>query len=1402
MPALALTDHGTMFGVIDFYNEAKAAGVKPIIGLETYLAPKGMAVREAGTDKRSIHLLLLAENQQGYQNLLQIASAAQLQGFYYYPRIDHQFLRQHSEGLICTTGCMASEIPRLLQDGNLDEVRRKLDFYFEVFGPDRYFFELQQHEIPELLVINRQLRELGKRYQARYIATNDVHYIEPEDAALQDVMLAIQTGSVLSDPARMRMSDGTYYLRSPQEMNQVFREVPEALSNTLEIAERCNVDLSFKGYHLPYFDVPEGFSNASYLRQLCGEGMRQRYGEHASDEQLQKRLEYELDVIHRMGFDAYFLIVWDLCRYARERGIWYNARGSAAGSIVAYALEITLVDPLEFGLIFERFLNPSRVTMPDIDLDFRDDRRAEMLEYAVRKFGEERVAQIITFGTLGARAAIRDVGRVMDIPLPEIDKLAKLVPFTPGKTVTIDQTISKVPEFKQHYESASYLRELIDTARSVEGVVRNAGTHAAGVIISDKPMVEYIPLHRPTGQSADASAVKIVTQFDMNVLESLGLLKVDFLGLATLTIMARACELIYQRHGVELNLRNIPTDDPQTYELLGRGDTAGVFQMEGSGMRRCLMQMKPHSLAHVIAMVALFRPGPMDSIPGYIRRMHGEEPVEYKHPLLEEVLKETYGFPIYQEQIMSAAMRLAGYTAAEADDLRKAIAKKIKKNLEQHRQKFIDGAVHNGIDKETAAELFVDWEEWARYGFNKSHAVDYGVIAVRTAYLKRHFPVEYMTALLSVWKTDNDKTALYVADCRKSGVQVEAPEINASDWDFSIEDCQGGSSVIRFGLGAVKNVGQAPVDAILQARKDGKFHDLNDFAHRVDLRLVGKRALESLIKVGVLDAFGSRLNLLEAVDRLIAVSSSHFRAIENGQLSLFGMHTGVTEEISLPPAKIEVSRREILNWERELIGLYISDHPLNPVMKDLEDVVTHYSGQLSEVGPDESVRLAGIITHFRRYVTKKGKTMGFVTIEDLQGSIELLIFAREWARLANLIEIDRIVLVDGHVDNQDAEPKVRVDNLTTQFTRVLSVDRNGATVEPPGRTNQSSVEASTSTYSNRSRSDRLSGPGYWMQSEEETSLGAALDWESMPPQPEYPPWEDESAALKEPTRPSLDVTLPDEPASRQVPQSDRPEPHDDLTQEGAAGSEVAPVKHRRKKEAMKTAPSGQMAETNPPAAALVESSPASRRVQPTIQEPALVSQEMSPDSTELERYEGPARENEEMASETPMLKAEEAANLENPGTLPEAQELAGEEAPFGAPKPEGEGETPESLEPESAGKLDEASEPEGEEMPELMPAYLVSSAPSEASEGVTRMLTVVLRSTKDKMRDVLRIRRIHGLAISYPGNDHFAVHVFEKGRGYLVEFPNFTCGVCDELVSRLGAMAGDENVKVETLQFR
>jgi DNA polymerase-3 subunit alpha len=905
-----------------------------------------------------------------------------------------------------------------------------MNWYYDVFGKDRFFVELQQHNIKEITELNKKLLEMGARYSANYIATNDVHYIDQSDSRLQDVLLAVQTNSLLSDKNRMRMTDDSYYLRTPQEMSTLFAEVPESLSNTLLIAERCNVDLGFKGYHLPDFPVPEGFTAETFLKHLCYEGAKKRYGDRANNQEVQERIDYEFGIIHKMGFDAYFLIVWDLCRYAKENDIWYNARGSAAGSIVAYVLEIALVDPLQHHLLFERFLNPGRISMPDIDLDFRDDRRGEMLEYCVRKYGDDKVAQIITFGTMGTKAALRDVARVMDISLPEVDRVAKLVPFVSGRNTTMEDALA-LPEFKQIYDTQPHLRELIDTAAKMEGTVRNAGTHAAGVVISDKPIVDYLPLHRPTSNSEE-TPIKTVTQFEMGILDSLGMLKVDFLGLITLSVMARACDMIEKRHGVKFDLDNIPLDDPKAFELMGSGQTAGVFQVEGGGMTRWLVQMKPKTLDNIIAMVALYRPGPMAFIPDYIARMNGEAPVEYRHPKMEPIFKDTYGIPVYQEQLMRAAVELAGYTPSESDELRKAISKKKAKEIEKHRHKFVKGAVHNGIDKEIAEAIYTDWEEFARYGFNKSHAADYGVIAVETAYLKAHYPAEYMAATLTASASQTEKVALYVADARSMGVPILAPDINTSGWDFELEDIDGKPN-IHFGFGAVKNVGKAALELITNERNNnGKFKDLNEFARRVDLRAVGKRALECIIKVGAMDNFGNRAALLASLDRIVAISNNHFRALEAGQMSLFGESTGVTEEITLPEVS-NVDKREMLNWERELIGLYISDHPLTPYQPTFRQIVSYFSGQLNEAQHEEKVRIAGLVTNVRPYMTKNNKPMGFVTLEDVQGNFDLVLFPRTWEKTREILTVGQIVIVEGKVDANSTPSKILVDTVRTEI---------------------------------------------------------------------------------------------------------------------------------------------------------------------------------------------------------------------------------------------------------------------------------------------------------------------------------------------------------------------------------
>lgn len=1051
MPAVAITDHGTMFGSIDFFNAANAEGVKPIIGLESYMAARGMTEKDSRLDKRSSHLLLLAENQIGYKNLLKIASAAQIDGFYYVPRVDHDFLAAHSEGLIATSGCLSAEIPRALKENDLEKASQMLDWYYEVFGRERFFLELQDHPIVELRQVNKLLMDLGKRYDSQFIATNDVHYIERADAKYQDILLAIQTGALLKDPNRMKMNDDTYHLRSPQEMQALFGHIPGAIENTLVIADRCNVNLKSEGYHLPKFDVPSEFTAETYLRKLCDEGLVRKYGSKANDPTVRERLDYELSVIHNMGFDAYFLIVWDLCMYAKQESIWYNARGSAAGSMVAYTLDITLVEPLDHGLIFERFLNPSRISMPDIDLDFQDDKRACLIKYCADKYGQDKVAAIITFGTLGAKAAIRDVGRVMDIPLSEVDQVSKMIPTIGSKPASIEDSLASVRDLKALYDSTPYLKELIDTAQHMEGVVRNVGTHAAGIVISDQAIVEYVPLHRPTSNSED-TPVKTVTQYEMAHLDALGMLKVDFLGLATLTIMARACDLIKKRHGIDLNLENIPIDNPETFEFLGTGHTAGVFQLEGSGMTRYLVQMQPKNLDHIIAMVALYRPGPLQFIPDYIKRMHGEEAVKYRHNALEPIFNETFGIAIYQEQIMSAAMEIAGYSGSEADALRSAISKKKVKEIPYHRKKFVKGAVTRGImDAETAELIFKDWEEFANYGFNKSHAADYGVIAVKTAYLKKCYTIEYMTALLSAVKNETEKVAQYVQDCRDLGIEVLPPDLIGSEWDFSIEDQPEGNSVIRFGLGAVKNVGQGPVMVIMEARSKAEIRTIDDFVQAVDLRAVGKRTLESLVRVGALDRFGKRRAILDILDRLVAVSSSHFRAAESGQLSIFGLVENVSEEIVLPDA-IEMNPRELLEWEKELIGMYVSAHPLTAYRNFLQKKSTHHSAQLVGMKNKAGVCVAGMVSRYRKHLTKSGNDMGFITLDDLFGSMDIVVFPSVWKACWDLIDIDRILIIEGKVDSANGDPKILADSIRSVSNDELS------TVLEQGQNNEANAE--------------------------------------------------------------------------------------------------------------------------------------------------------------------------------------------------------------------------------------------------------------------------------------------------------------------------------------------------------
>ncbi len=1053
MPALALTDHGAMHGTIQFYRACKKHGIKPILGVETYVASRRMQDRDSEKDRKRYHLLLLAMNQPGYHNLLKIVSTAQLEGYYYKPRTDHKFLEEHSEGLVATTGCLAGEIPQAILNGNQKKAQQLMGWYLEVFGRDRFFVELQEHGISELTDVNKTLIEMAERYKLNVLATNDVHYTMAKDAGPHDILLCIQTGKMFRAKDRMRMSDSSYYLKSYAEMHKFFGNIPGALDNSLLVAEMCDVDPEPPGYHLPQFTVPDGFTPDAYLRQLCEDGLVNLYGEDraGTDQVLRKRLDYELDIIHRMGFDAYFLIVWDLCEFARERDIWWNVRGSGAGSVVAYTLGITGIDPLANGLIFERFLNPGRVSMPDIDLDYPDDRRQEMIEYTIRKYGSDKVAQIITFGTMGARAAIRDVGRVLDIPLAEVDAVARLIPAIPGRPVSINNVLDQKheffsSEFADRYRQEEQVKELVDTARNLEGVARHASTHAAGVIISDRPLVDYTPLHRPTSGNEADKGIGVVTQWPMEILDSIGLLKVDFLGLSTLTVLRKAAELIEQRHNIRYTMENIPYDvgqigpDPtkkpeDLFKLLGRGEVAGVFQVEGAGMRRLMMKMKPNRFDHIIAAISLYRPGPMENIPEYIERMHGRNEVSYHHQDLEPILQDTYGILVYQEQIIRIAAELAGYAPGEADMIRKAVAKKKRDLMDKHRDQFTAGAMARGYSKETCEAIWGDIEFFARYGFNKAHAADYAVITCQTAFLKAHYPVEYMTALLSVERNNTEKVAHYLAETRRMEILVVPPHINKAELDFTIED-NDGQPVIRYGLGAIKNVSTPGLIQILDERTaKGPYEGLSDLTERADLRSIGKRTLEAMIKVGTFDAWGSRPQLLDGLDRIIGHSSITHEAAAAGQMSLFHSMAGADLDMEIhflrPEADIPaLDQREVLSWEKELIGAYISEHPLSAYMNQLHDVATTSTAELDSSFNGRKVTIVGLLTYLRNHVTKKGESMAFGTLEDLQGTVELVLFPSVWKEVRSDVNVDHVYLIRGkvRVDGGD-RAKIIVDSI-------------------------------------------------------------------------------------------------------------------------------------------------------------------------------------------------------------------------------------------------------------------------------------------------------------------------------------------------------------------------------------
>jgi DNA polymerase-3 subunit alpha len=1053
-PALALTDHGVMHGAIEFVRACRAAGVKPLLGVEAYLTQQGrpMDGRDPEFDKNRYHLLLLAQNMQGYHNLLEICTAAQLDGYYYRPRIDAAFLAGHSDGLICTSGCLAAELPTLLKSGQENKAVERLQWYRDVFG-DRWFIEFQEHDIPELTQVNKQLFAFAGKYDVPMVVTNDVHYVHEEDAGPQDVLLCVQTSSLLSQKDRMRMSGPSYFLKSGQQMRQTFlplADLPEsAFTNTLKIAEMCGLDVEDERYHLPDIPVPAGFNYETYLRHLTEEGMPRRYGDRAADPAVRARTEYELKVIHEMGFDVYYLIVWDLINYARERGIWWNVRGSGAGSIVAYATGITNLDPLRNKLIFERFLNPGRVTMPDFDLDFPDDQREELIRYTLNKYGNDRVAQIVTFGRMKARAAVRDVGRAMDVPLTEVDRMAKLIPAIPGKPVTIQNVLTEGDEFysaelRELYQGEDYVKRLLDAASKLEGVARHSSIHAAAVIIADKPLVNYCPLMRPP----KSAVTDKVTQYEFPILESIGLLKVDFLGLTTLSLMREAARLVKERHGVELGLDTIPIDDARIYELLTSGDVMGVFQVEGAGMRRLCMDLRPTVFDHITAIIALYRPGPMEFIPDFISVLHKEKKAEYAHPLLENILAETMGVCVYQEQVIQILTDIAGYTAGEADLVRRGISKKKKSVLDQHREIFAKGAAErSGLSRADADAIWDALMGFARYGFNRAHAADYAVIVAQTAYLKAYYPAEYMTALLTIERHDTEKVGVLIAECRRMGIEVLPPSVNLSSNTFTIERLSAERTpprrlttfpfpipervAIRMGLDAIKNVGEGPVAQILQGRGEQAFGSLSDFARRVDLRQINRRGLECLIKVGALDGFGERAHLLAGIERIARASAATHEAEEVGQLTLFGgaEDDGGDEDLLRGvPEGIKVNSKEALAWEKELIGVYVSSHPLQKMTVDLFNTVTHSAADITEEAHGSSVVLAGMIVEIRPITTKKGDQMAFVRLEDLQGQAEVTVFPKLYEATRELWVLDKIVIVRGKVDVRNGQAGVLADS--------------------------------------------------------------------------------------------------------------------------------------------------------------------------------------------------------------------------------------------------------------------------------------------------------------------------------------------------------------------------------------
>jgi DNA polymerase-3 subunit alpha len=1025
MPALALSDHGNLFGAIEFYQECRAQGIKPIIGCEVYLAPGSRFDRKSASPKEaSTHFLLLARNETGYHNLLKLVTAAHLEGQYYKPRIDKEILARHAEGLIGTSACLAGEVARHIMAGRAKDAEASIDSFKTIFAPGDFYLEIADHGIPQQRQVAVELFKYAKQFGLKIVATNDVHYVLKDHAAAHDVLLCIQTGAKIADENRMRYSSPEFYLKTTEEMAALFKEVPEALTQTLEIAEKCDLKLVLGENKFPAYAVPEGETRDGYLRRLCDAGMARRFGARADDPELRQRLDFELDVLGKTGFTSYFLIVWDFIDYAKRNGIPVGpGRGSAAGSLIAYVLGITDLDPLRYGLFFERFLNPERISPPDIDVDFCYNRRGEVIEYVRKKYGERSVAQIITFGTLGAKMAIRDVGRVMGLSYGEADRLAKMIPFDPK--MTLEKALKESADFKRAYEEEELTRQVVDSALTLEGVSRQAGVHAAGVVISDQDLAEYVPLTLDDHGG-------IVTQYSMEPLGELGLLKMDFLGLKTLTVIQDALNMIEATTGQKIEPMEIPLDDQATFDLLSRAQNIGIFQVESPGMCDLCRRLKPNKIEDIIALVALYRPGPMENIPAYSDRKLGTVPIQYDHPLLEPILKETYGIMIYQEQVMQAAQALAGYTLGSADVLRKAMGKKKPEEMAKQRAIFIEGcAKKNKIPADKANQLFDVLDKFAGYGFNKAHSACYGLLAYQTAYLKARYPVQFMAALLSNELDNMEKIALFVAEAKAMGIAVVPPSVNESGGVFTVKD-----RTIRFGLSAIKNVGSAAVQLIIAARDSGgPFTDLHDLCSRVESRAFNKKLLESLVKSGACDDFGpNRAELLTHIDGALAQASAKARDRDAGQASLLDllgpMDSPAKKTASKANAVADFSLRERLGYEKELLGFYITGHPLDDHAADLQAFAVHTVAQLRETPEEIDTRVCGLITKVDIRTTQKDKKpWARVTFEDLTGALEVLVFPDTYAALPKALSVGEVMVVSGQLDRREDSPKLRAVQL-------------------------------------------------------------------------------------------------------------------------------------------------------------------------------------------------------------------------------------------------------------------------------------------------------------------------------------------------------------------------------------